>query len=456
MKRTALVFAAVAVVASLGEAPRARASEAVRVAARAAAPAAPLPAYREGEVIVEFRAGTRELDVERAVRAARGVRARSHGGAPRYLVSLEAGAPVAEAVRRLQALPEVAYAEPNTMARAFQREGHFAPNDRLYGLQWHLRMVDSERTWGIQRGDASVVVAVLDIGIAYEDFGVFRKAPDFGTTRFVAGFDFVNGDTHANDDNFHGTHVASVIAESTDNAEGVAGLAFGTAIMPVKVLDEEGTGSFFDIAAGVDFAVSNGAKVINLSLGTDTCTGSNTTMANAVNRAVAAGVTVVAAAGNEGDVNPCVKFPARLPNVIAVGAVDGRKARAPYSDFGNELDLVAPGGDLDRDDTGTDGRPDGRPDGILQQTFDPDTAFFDGRYDDFAYFFVVGTSQAAPHVSALASLLYRQGITDPVAIQRAIELTAEDLGAAGRDDQFGHGLIRPSVALSGLGLNQQP
>jgi serine protease len=111
--------------------------------------------------------------------------------------------------------------------------------------------------------------------------------------------------------------------------------------------------------------------------------------------------------------------------------------------------VMAPGGDLDRDDDG-----DGRPDGVLQQTFDPDTAFFLGRFDDFGYFFVTGTSQATPHVAALAALLVRQGITDPAAVKAAIEQTAEDLGASGRDDTFGHGLIRPSVALTGLGLNQ--
>ncbi len=110
---------------------------------------------------------------------------------------------------------------------------------------------------------------------------------------------------------------------------------------------------------------------------------------------------------------------------------------------------MAPGGDLDRDDNG-----DGRPDGVLQQTFSPRTAILEGRFDDFAFFFVDGTSQATPHVAALAALLFQQGITDPVAIRAALESTAEDLGDAGRDDQFGHGLIRPDAALSGLGLSQ--
>ena len=134
--------------------------------------------------------------------------------------------------------------------------------------------------------------------------------------------------------------------------------------------------------------------------------------------------------------------------MIAVGSVDYRKVKAPYSSFGSALDLVAPGGDIRRDDNG-----DGRPDGVLQQTMDPNQALL-GRYDSFAYFFVVGTSQAAPQVSAVAALIARQGITDPRAIQAILQQTAEDLGTAGRDDQFGWGLIRPSEALKGLGLSK--
>jgi serine protease len=208
-------------------------------------------------------------------------------------------------------------------------------------------------------------------------------------------------------------------------------------------------GSFFNVAEGVDYAVNftqggtRPVKVINLSLGGDT---ESTTLRNAIDRAVAAGVVVVAAAGNDG--RGTVGFPASLANVIAVGAVDGRKQRAPYSNWGSALDVVAPGGDLDRDDD-----KDGYPDGVLQQTFSPTAAKL-GRYDQFAYYFVEGTSQATPHVAAVAALLVRQGITDPAAVKKAIEATAEDIGTPGRDDQFGYGLIRPAEALKGLGVNK--
>ncbi len=372
---------------------------------------------------------------------ARRVRRSAFGN--RYLVDLDAGFTTGEAMRRLAQAPEVEYAELNGPVHAF-----FKPNDLGFPVQWNFRMLDAERTWDIQKGDPSVVVAILDTGIAYEDFPPYRKAPDFGGTVFVPGHDFINEDEHANDDNFHGTHVASTVAEATDNTVGVAGFAFRCALMPVKVLDSNGDGSFFDVAEGIDFAARNtSVKVINLSLGGD---GNSNTVRAAVDRAVAAGITVVAAAGNDG--RGTISFPAVLPNVIAVGAVDGRKQKAPYSNFGPELDLMAPGGDNRRDDTGPNGVPDGRPDGILQQTLDPDSAER-GIFDDFGYFFVTGTSQATPHVSALAALLYRQGITTPAAVKAVMEQTAEDLGASGRDDTFGNGLIRPSLALKGLGLN---
>ena len=406
-------------------------------------PDSPRARERRSQLIVQFREQAQERDVARVAREAGAARVKRSAFGNRYLVDLDAGFTMGEAMRRLGTAPEVEYAEVNGPVHAF-----FKPNDLAFEVQWNFRMIEAERTWDIQKGDPSVVVAVLDTGIAFEDFGPYRKAPDFGGTVFVQGRDIVNEDDHANDDNFHGTHVASTIAEATDNTLGATGLAFRCALMPVKVLDENGDGSFFEVAEGIDFAARNSSvKIINPSLGGD---GNSNTVRAAIDRAVAAGITVVAAAGNDG--RGTVSFPAALPNVIAVGAIDGRKQKAPYSNFGTELDLVAPGGDNRRDDTGPNGVPDGRPDGILQQTLDPDSAER-GIFDDFGYFFVTGTSQATPHVAALAALLYQQGITNPTAIKAAMEQTAEDLGASGRDDTFGNGLIRPSLALKGLGLN---
>ena len=401
-------------------------------------------AYRPHEVIVKFETATATSTAMHAIADAGGQTARRSRDGGHFLVTLADGLSVPEGVSRFAHMPGVAEAEPNGLAYATATT--FSPNDRLFTRQWHLKMLNAERTWAIQKGDSSIVIAVLDTGVAYEDRGAFRRAPDWGSTVFVPGYNVFTNDSHANDDNFHGTHVASTIAEATDNAEGAAGLAFGCALMPVKVLDRDGVGSFFDIAEGIQYAYRDApqkAKVINLSLAGDT---TSTFLSGVIEDAVRSGVVIVAAAGNEH--RNRVSFPASHPKVIGVGAVDLRKQRADYSNFGADLDVVAPGGDVDRDDD-----HDGRPDGVLQQTFDPDEAEL-GHYDRFAYYYVSGTSQASPHVAALAGLLMRQGITSPAAVQAAIQSTAEDLGAPGRDDTFGYGLIRPVEALSGLGLDR--
>jgi serine protease len=441
MRRALVVAFLLAVVAASFAGLRADERDPVHVARRADAAR---PLYVPGEVIVAFSEGSSQSAVEHAVRDAGGLAARKNPWSGSYLVQLEDGLDEDAAVARLRGMREVEYAERNGVARAF-----FHPNDVLYKYQWHMAQIGAERTWDIQRGNPSLVVAVVDTGIAFEDFGPFRKAPDWGNTQFVTGLNVLTGDSHANDDNFHGTHVASTIAEATDNSIGVTGLCFQCALMPVKVLDGTGSGSFFNVAAGVDYAVNftqNGqhpVKVITMSLGGDV---TSQTLSASIDRAVAAGIVVTAAAGNDGRAS--VSFPASHPSVISVGAVDFRKVKTPYSNYGSRLDVMAPGGDLDRDDNN-----DGYGDGVLQQTFDPALASR-GRYDAFAYYFVDGTSQATPHVAALAALLIQQGITDPAAVKKAITSTAEDLGPPGRDDQYGYGLIRPSEALKGLGVNK--
>ncbi len=430
-------------------------------AVRGTRAAVPAGSYRDGQVIVAFRAAADDRDADRALRAGGALEARrSRSRSPaRYLVTLEAGSSVPKAVERFSRMPEVQYAEPNGLVRQSQGTT-FKPNDTFYRYQWNLTQINAERTWGIQKGKSSVAVAVLDSGIAYEDYvdpqtGVeYRKAPDWGDVRFLPGYDFVNGDSHPNDDEYHGTHVASTIAEATNNAMGAAGIAFHCSLMPVKVLDEKGEGTFFDVAEGIDYAVEfteggqKPVKVINLSLGSE---GTSQTLRAAVDRAWAAGILIVAAAGNSG--SALIEFPANLSNVVAVGALDARKEKAGYSNTGAELDLVAPGGDCDRDDNG-----DGYGDCVYQQMPDPDFLQI-GRHDAFCYCGLDGTSMATPHVAAAAALLFSQGFTDPAAVRSALEQTAERLGGApadGRNDTYGYGLVRPANALPGLGFDTGP
>jgi serine protease len=421
---------------------------------------APGARVRAGDLIVAFRPTAGGGAIDRALQGA-GIRAARRGSfGVRYLATVDESVGTARALERLRSMDEVDYAEVNgTVHKSAPTTFH--PNDPRFNIQWNFTMIGAERMWGIQKGSPSVGVAVLDTGIAFEDYAdpvtrqQFRKALDWGGMVFLPGYDFVNGDAHANDDEYHGTHVASTVAQATNNNLSFAGLAFNCSLMPVKVLDAEGTGTYFDVADGIDYAVNfsqNGTrpvKVINLSLGGP---GSSEDVRRAVDRAIANGVVVVASAGNES--KGSVDFPASLANVIAVGAVDARKQKAPYSNFGPEVSVVAPGGDCDRNDSGNSFGADC----VWQQGPHPDFVA-QGRYDVFVSLGLDGTSMAAPHVSALAALLASQGITDPAAIRAAIEQTAERLGGApagGRNDTFGNGLIQPARALSGLGFNQGP
>ncbi len=329
--------------------------------------------------------------------------------------------------------PLVEYAELNHYARL-----SFVPDDAFYQHQWNLNDpisggIGAEAAWDIQRGDPNVIVAVLDTGVAYEDIGRFKQAPDLAGTLFVPGHDFVNDDAHPNDDHGHGTHVAGTIAQNTNNGIGVAGVAFGCSIMPVKVVSGKGRGSYFDIVDGTYFAVNHGARVINLSLGGDQ---DSITLKNAVAYAYSKGVTVVCAAGNEFLEGSPPSYPAAYDNYcIAVGATRYDETRAYYSNTGSYIDLVAPGGDLLVDQNG-----DGYGDGIVQQTFNLDPR-------EFAYWFFQGTSMAAPHVSGAAALLISNGVTEPARVRQALESTAKDLGPAGWDEQYGWGLIDIGMAL---------
>ena len=374
--------------------------------------------FVEDEIIVKYKGDSEPFRVEK----------------------LAPGKPVKDAKQEFESRGDVEYAEPNFIAHTF-----LVPNDTYYMLQWNFDNsvyggVHAESAWDLSTG-SGVTVAVIDTGIAYEDYRYpkskkrFYKAPDLAGTCFVAGYDFVSNDTHPNDDNSHGTHVAGTVAQTTNNSLGVSGLAFNSCLQPVKVLGSNGSGTTANVAKGIRFAADNGAKVINLSLGSSSF---SQTLLDAVAYAHSKGVTIVAAAGNDG--TNTVSYPAAHDDyVIAVGATRFDETLSYYSNFGTSLDVVAPGGDTRVDQNG-----DGYGDGVLQNTFNPNTK----RTNNFGYWFFQGTSQATPHVAGLAALLISNGnATTPANVRTAIQSTADDLGIIGRDDTYGFGLINVPAAL---------
>ncbi|MHB2021041.1 MAG: S8 family peptidase, partial [Candidatus Xenobia bacterium] len=286
-------------------------------------------------------------------------------------------------------------AEPDYVMHAYN-----GPDDPLYKYQWNMRKVGAEKAWRVSTGKG-VVVAVIDTGVAYEEYGdKFHRCEDFKPETFVPGHNFCNNSPHANDDHAHGTHVAGTIAEATNNGIGAVGLAPDAKIMPVKVLSANGGGSIGNIADGIRWAADHGADVINMSLGGPF---GPPALRKACSYAAKRHVVIVCASGNNKSTN--VGYPAAFPECIAVSAVRDDNTLTFYSNRGKRIDIAAPGGDLQ-----VDQNEDGYPDGILQNTIEPMHPEKQGYYQ------FQGTSMASPHVAAAAALLEELGVNQPEAV----------------------------------------
>lgn len=247
---------------------------------------------------------------------------------------LPPGLSVDECVQRVGQHPWVDYAEPDGIGT-----GGLMPNDPDFISQWHHRNVakpsaciQTPLAWDITQGSTNVIVAVLDTGLS--------SSSEFAG-RLVPGYNFAYTTTDTTDDHGHGTAVAGTVAASANNSNLVAGVDWRCRLMPVKVLDSANNGLYSWWAQGIDFAVNNGAKVINLSAGGTT---SNTTLMRAITNAIAHGVLFVTITHNDG--TGVIRFPGNLTDCITVGATDEQDRRASFSNYGPQIDLCAPGTDI--------------------------------------------------------------------------------------------------------------
>lgn len=288
------------------------------------------------------------------------------------------------------------------------------PNDVLYQrYQWNFPQIKIEDAWKTTTGNPASVIAVVDTGVDLDH-------PEFAG-QLVQGHNMIEDSDHPQDDNGHGTHVAGVVVARTNNVEGVAGMNWNSRVMPVKALDADGTGSVFDIADGIRWAVDHGAKVINLSLGEYE---DSDYLRQAVQYAAANDVLVVAAMGNDDTNHP--SYPAVYPEVLAVTAVDKENKRATFSNFGPHAGVAAPGVSIA------------------------------STFPDHRYAAMSGTSMAAPHVAGLAGLIraVNPKLT-AVEVKAIIKRTATDVGPKGPDPYYGNGLINVTEAIREAQANPQ-
>ncbi len=371
-----------------------------------------------------------------------------------------------ETIRALRERPDIESADLNYIRRAAA-----IPNDQHYPQQWGYPLINLPQAWDVtalpNTNNQQVIVAVVDTG-------VFLAHPDLQANLLATGYDFISNPSIAADgdgidanpddpgDNatpggssFHGTHVTGIIAAQSNNTTGVSGVSWGTntKIMPVRVLGRGG-GTTYDIIQGIRYAagLSNDsgtippqrADIINLSLGGPGFSMTEQAEYNAVRNA---GVIIFAAAGNDNTNLP--SYPAAYDSVISVSAVTMAQQRAPYSNFGTSVDIAAPGGN-----TAVDSDGDSYYDGILSTLVDDSTGIREPVYS-----FAQGTSMATPHVSGVAAILKS---LDPElnpdkfsTLLQAGKLTS-DLGAPGRDDIFGFGLINALKAVENINIVLPP
>lgn len=308
----------------------------------------------------------------------------------------------ARVIAALSRNPNFEFAEPDYVASIV-----LTPNDTYYaGYQWNLPKVNAPAAWDTTTGSPSVTIAVVDSGVQ-------ANHPDLAG-RVLAGYDFVNNDSDASDDNGHGTGVSGVAAAQGNDGIGVAGAAWNVAILPVKTMNSSGSGSYSAIANGITYAADRGAKIINLSLSGSS---SSSTLKSAVSYAWNKGALIIAAAGNNG--SSATVYPAAYPNVIAVSATTSSDTLASFSSYGSFVDLSAPGQDITM------------------------------PWINSGYVTTSGTSFSSPLTAGVAALaLSRNPALSNAQLAALLTANTDDLGAPGYDIYFGSGRLNAAKVVA--------
>jgi subtilisin len=296
--------------------------------------------------------------------------------------------------------PLVAYVEPDGVAHATADT-----------IPWGITKVKADQVWPLPNTGVGVKLAILDTGIDYTHSDL--------SANYRGGYDYVNNDTDPKDDNGHGTHCAGIAGAKANGAD-VVGVAPDVSLFAVKVLNSAGSGSYSQIIAGLQWAVTNGMQICSMSFGGNS---GSTSLQAACDNAKAAGVFLVAAAGNDGNssgTGDSVDYPGRYSSCVAIAATDSADVRAYFSSTGPAVCLSAPGVS------------------VLSDKLGGSTITYSG------------TSMATPHVAGIAALLIASGVTGPDNLKSRLIATAQDLGATGFDNLYGNGLVNAFAAVTGI------
>jgi subtilisin family serine protease len=340
--------------------------------------------WQVGEFLVKFKPGLAASQRAKVASANGGQLTRRVAALDVDVMSFP-GMTSANAEAKLNALkknPNIVYAEPNYIYSV-----DMVPNDPGYSQQWGWPKVNAPAAWDVTQGSSSTVIAIVDTGIQ-------QSHPDL-SSKIVAGYDYVDNDSNPEDGNGHGTHVAGTSAAITNNSTGGAGGCPNCKLMPVRVLDNNGSGTLDAVANGITYAADHGAKVINMSLGASS---GATTLQSAVDYAWNKGVFLACAAGNNG--NTAANYPGYYTNCFAVASTDSNDGKSSFSTYGTWVDIAAPGSNIY-------------------------STWLNSGYNTIS-----GTSMATPHVAGLGGLLASQGLTN-AQIRDRIQSTADQISGTG-------------------------